>query len=199
MAQTSTTLIGETSHKNDITGSDISISTSGTISSTSTILTGAGKLAVRDLISVSGTSNNNKTFTVKEIVSTKEFKVEETITQDDNADGSTTVTLDHVGFVTDKAKGDGYYSQPDGVHTVAYHVNASLNDDANISIKMQASLATTPTEDDWFDISGTGIDQTNIDGSTLAFSANFTGNFVWVRAKVSGMSAGAISKILYNH
>ena len=56
-----------------------------------------------------------------------------------------------------------------------------------------------PTEDDWFDISDTSIDQTNLDGSTLAFHANFTGNFVWVRAKISGMSAGAISKILYNN
>lgn len=200
MAQKSITLSGEKSHMStDITGTDISISTTGVISSTSTVLTGAGKLAVRDLVTVSGTENNNSTFTVKEIVSATEFKVEETITQNDNADGSTTFTLDHVGFVTDKAKGDGYYSQPDGVHTVAYHVGAALNDDSNISIKMQGSLATTPTEDDWFDISGTSIDQTNIDGSTLAFHANFTGNFVWVRAKVSGMSAGAITKILYNH
>ena len=117
----------------------------------------------------------------------------------ENADGSTTVTLDHTGVVTDKEKGDGYYSQPDGVHTIAYHVGATLNDDANISLKMQGSLATTPTEDDWFDISGTTINQDNIDGSTLAFHANFTGNFVWVRAKVSGMSAGSVSKILYNH
>ena len=74
-----------------------------------------------------------------------------------------------------------------------------LNDDENISIRMQGSLATTPTEDDWFDISGTTINRDNIDGSTLAFSANFTGNFVWVRAKISGMSAGAITKILYNN
>jgi hypothetical protein len=133
------------------------------------------------------------------VVSTTEFTVEETVSTGDNADGSTTFNLDHTGFVTDKAKGDGYYSQPDGVHTVAYHVNSSLNDNDDISIKMQASLATTPTEDDWFDISGTSIDKDNIDGSTLAFSANFTGNFVWVRAKVSGMSAGAITKILYNH
>jgi len=202
MAQTSTTLSGQISHKNDITGTDISISASGstyTISSTSTVLTGAGKLAARDLVTVSGTPNNNRTFTVKEIISDKEFTVEEVITTDDDSDGSTTFTLDHTGFVTDKAKGDGYYSHTDGVHTIAYHVGATLNDDADISIKMQGSLATTPTEDDWFDISGTSIDQTNIDGSTLAFHANFTGNFVWVRAKVSGMSAGSISKILYNH
>ena len=198
MAQTSTTLSGEKSHKADVTGTDISFSASGStykITSTSTAL---NNFAVRDLITVSGTTNNNSTFTVKEVTDANNLVVEEIVTTE-NSDGSTTTTLDHTGFVTDKAKGDGYYSQPDGVHTVAYHVNSSINDDANISIKMQASLATTPTEDDWFDISGTGIDQTNIDGSTLAFSANFTGNFVWVRAKVSGMSAGAVSKILYNH
>ena len=201
MAQTSTILSGEREHENNISGSDISISASGstyTISSTSTVLTGEGKLAVRDLVTVTGTSNNNNTLTVKEVVSTTEFTVEEVVTTE-NSDGSTTVTLDHTGFVTDKAKGDGYYSQPDGVHTIAYHVSSTLNDDANIGLKMQGSLATTPTEDDWFDISGTTINQDNIDGSTLAFHANFTGNFVWVRAKVSGMSVGSISKILYNH
>ena len=199
MAQTSTTLSSEISHKSDITGTDISISTSGSISSTGTVLTGSGKIAARDLVTITGTDNNNKTFTVKEVISTTEFTVEETVALDDNADGSTTFTLDNTGFVTDKAKGDGYYSQPDGVHTVAYHINSSLNDDENISIRMQGSLATTPTEDDWFDISGTTINRDNIDGSTLAFSANFTGNFVWVRAKISGMSAGAITKILYNN
>jgi len=200
MAQTSTTLSGEKSHMTtNITGTDISISTSGSISSTSTVLTGAGKLAVRDLVTISGTANNNNTFTVKSVVSTTEFTVEETIATDDNADGSSTFTLDMTGFVTDKAKGDGYYSQPDGVHTVAYHPNASINDDADIELKMQGSLATTPTEDDWFDITGTAITDASLDGSTLAFHANFTGNFVWVRAKVSGMTAGAVTKILYNN
>jgi len=200
MAQTSTTLSGEKSHMpTDITGTDISISTSGTISSTGTALTGSGRLAVRDIVTITGTTNNNSTFTVKEVISETEFTVEETITTGDDADGSSTFTLDMTGFVTDKAKGDGYYSQPDGVHTVAYHVNGSINDDENISIKMQGTLATTPTEDDWFDIEGTSIGRDNIDGSTLAFSSNFTGNFVWVRAKVSGMSAGAVSKILYNN
>ena len=206
MAQTSTTLSGEKSHMStDITGTDISISTSGTISSTGTIIAddgstpSNGKLAVRDLVTITGTTNNNSTFTVKEVISTTEFTVEETITTGDDADGSSTFTLDMTGFVTDKAKGDGYYSQPDGVHTVAYHVNGSINDDEHISIKMQGTLATTPTEDDWFDIEGTSIGRDNIDGSTLAFSSNFTGNFVWVRAKVSGMSAGAVSKILYNN
>jgi hypothetical protein len=198
MAQTSTTLSGAKSHIADVTGSDISFTATGAeykITSTSTSLAG---FAVRDLITVTGTASNNRTFTVKTETSANELIVEEIVTTE-TSDGSTTVTLDHTGFVTDKAKGDGYYSQPDGLHTVAYHIDSSVNDDANIKLRMQGSLATTPTEDDWFDISDTTIDQNNIDGSTLAFSANFTGNFVWARAKVSGMSAGSISKILFNH
>jgi hypothetical protein len=198
MAQTSTTLVGEKSHKADITvseGCDFTASTK-TIATTSTSLSA---LAQFDVISITGTTRNNQSFTVKSVTTDGlSIVVEETVT-DESSDGSTDTVIDHVGFVTDKAKGDGYYSQPDGVHTIAYHVGATLNDDVNINIKMQGSLATTPTEDDWFDISGTTINQDNIDGSTLAFHANFTGNFVWVRAKVTGMSAGSITKILYNH
>jgi hypothetical protein len=185
MAQTSTTLSGAKSHIPDITGTDISFTASGgtnTISSTSTTLTGSGKLAVRDLVTVSGTTNNNSTFTVKSIVSETEFTVEEIVTTE-SSDGSTTATLDNTGFVTDKAKGDGYFSQPDGVHTVAYQVVnlGDSTDDFNGTIKMQGSLATTPTEDDWFDISGTSYTS---DQSTTNVSFNFTGNFVWVRARV---------------
>ena len=53
--------------------------------------------------------------------------------------------------------------------------------------------------DDTNDEDITTINQNNIDGSTLAFTANFTGNFVWVRAKITGLSAGSITKILYNN
>ena len=128
MAQTSTTLSGAKSHIENITGTDISFTSSGgtfTISSTSTELTGSGKLAVRDIITVTGTTNNNSTFTVKSVDST---------------------------------------------------------DDFNGNIKMQGSLATTPTEDDFFDIDGTTMTS---DQSTKIASFNFTGNFVWVRAKVT--------------
>ena len=185
MAQTSTTLSGPKSHVENITGTDISLNASGgtyTISSTSTVLTGNGKLAVRDLVTISGTTNNNSTFTVKSVVSTTEFTVEEIVTTE-SADGSTTFTLDHSGFVTDKAKGDGYFSQPDGVHTVAYQVVnlGDSTDDFLGTVKMQGTLATTPTEDDWFDITGTTLTS---DQSTTIASYNFTGNFVWVRAKV---------------
>ena len=195
MAQTSTTLISARSHITSITGTDISLSaTSGvyTISATSTVLTGAGKLAVGDLITVSGSASNNSTFTVNTVVSTTELTVAEVITSE-NADGSSTITLDHVGFVSDKAKGDGYYSQPDGVHTVAYHVAHDFNADA--TIKMQGTLATTPTEDDWFDIANTTFTS---DTSTLTSSFNFTGNYVWVRSKTQLLTAGTVNSILLN-
>jgi len=191
MAQTSTTLLASKSHIANVSGTDISFTATGAeykITSTSTTLSG---FAVRDLITVTGTTNNNSTFTVKTVTSATELVVEEIVTTE-TSDGSTTTTLDHTGFVSDKSKGDGYYSQPDGVHTVAYQVNSTMTG----SIKMQGSLATTPTEDDWFDISGSTF---TADQSTLISTANFTGNFVWVRAKATSITAGTISSILLNN
>jgi hypothetical protein len=193
MAQTSTTLISARSHITSMTGTDISLSaTSGvyTIKATSTILTGAGKLAVGDLVTVSGSASNNSTFTVSTVVSTLEITVAEVLTSE-NAGSS--ITLDHVGFVSTKSKGDGYYSQPDGVHTVAYQVANDFN--ANATIKMQGTLATTPTEDDWFDITNTTF---TADGSTVTSSYNFTGNYVWVRSKTQLLTAGTTNSILLN-
>jgi len=190
MAQKSDIILASKSHIANVTGTDISFTATGTeykISSTSTSLAGFN---VRDLITVTGTSNNNSTFTVKSEVSANELHVEEVVTTE-TSDGSTTTTLDHTGFVSAKVKGDGYYSQPDGVHTVAYQVNSTMTG----SIKMQGSLATTPTEDDFFDISGTTF---TADQSTLISTANFTGNYVWVRAKATSVTAGTISSILIN-
>lgn len=190
MAQTSTTLLASKSHIANVTGTDISFTATGTeykITSTTTSLAG---FAVRDLITVTGTTSNNKTFTIKTKSSANQLIVEEIVTTE-TSDGSTTTTLDHTGFVSDKAKGDGYYSQPDGVHTVAYQVNSTLAG----AIKMQGSLATTPTEDDWFDIAGSTF---TADQSTLIGTANFTGNFVWVRAKATSVTAGTISSVLIN-
>ncbi len=190
MAQTSTTLLASKSHISDVSGTDISFTATGSeykITSTTTALNG---FAVRDLITVTNTAYNNSTFTVKTVTSANELIVEEIVTTE-TYDDSTTIVLDHTGFVSDKTKGDGYYSQPDGVHTVAYQVNSTMAG----SINMQGSLATTPTEDDWFDISGSTF---TADQSTLISTANFTGNFVWVRVKASSFTAGTISSVLIN-
>ena len=191
MAQTSTTLLASKSHIANVTGTDISFTATGSeykITSTTTALNG---FAVRDLITVTGTTNNNSTFTVKTVTSANELIVEEIVTTE-TSDGSTTTTLDHTGFVTDKVKGDGYYSQTDGLHTVAFHVDSTCTG----AIKMQGSLATTPTEDDFFDIDNSTF---TTDQSTTINSVNFTGNFVWVRAKCTSNTAGSVTKILFNH
>ena len=201
MAQTSTTLSGAKSHIEDVTGTDISFNATGStykITSTSTSL---NNFAVRDLITVSGTTNNNNTLTVKEVTDENTLVVEEIVTTE-TADGSTTVTLDHTGFVTDKSKGDGQYSQPDGVHTVVYQVvnRGDSTDDFIGTVKMQGSLATTPTEDDYFDITGTTYTS---DQSTTIATFNFTGNFVWVRAKIETTNTSGngalITSILLNN
>tara|TARA_E500000178_G_C17027149_1_gene758615 strand:- start:946 stop:1527 length:582 start_codon:yes stop_codon:yes gene_type:complete len=193
MAQSSTQISGQKTFKSAITVTEgcTFTSTSGTnkIAAASTSL---AALSVRDLITITGTTNNNATFTVKSVDSNGTFiTVEETVTAE-STDGSTDTVLTYSGFVTDKFKGDGYFSQADGIHTVAYHVNATCTG----AIKMQGSLATTPTEDDYFDIDNTTF---TTDQSTTINSVNFTGNFVWVRAKCTSNTAGSVTKILYNN
>lgn len=104
-----------------------------------------------------------------------------------NYDGSSTT------FYSDNEKGDGYFGYTDGLHTVSYQVNGFGG-----RITMQATLATTPSVDDtdWFTVVAEYGD-----GSTLLTETtfyNFTGNFVWVRAKVSDYTTGSINNVRYN-
>jgi len=194
MAQTSTSILSDKNHIADKSGTVISFTKTGTeykISSSDTGSVSFGTYSQYDLITVTGSANNNGTYTVKSVSSDNDYIIVEEEVTTETADGSTIVTLDNTGFVSAKSQGDGYYSQPDGVHTVSYKVNATLTG----SIKMQGTLATTPTEDDWFDIAGTTF---TTDQSTTISSANFTGNFVWVRAKATGVTAGTITEILLN-
>ena len=191
MAQSSQTISGQKTFKSAITVSE-GCSFRASDNRISAASTSLANLAVRDLITITGTTNNNATFTVKSVDADGAYiTVEETVTTE-NSDGSTDTVLTYSGFVTDKYKGDGYYSQADGIHTVAYHVNTTCTG----AIKMQGTLATTPTEDDWFDITGTTF---TTDLSTTISSNNFTGNFVWVRAKCTSNTAGSVTKILYNN
>ena len=94
--------------------------------------------------------------------------------------------------VGEKYRGDGYYGRSDGFHTVQINVTGVAG-----TIKMQGTLATVPTDADWFDIDGAEYDSTTA-GKEGAFVYNFTGNFVWVRAHVT-YTDGTINSILLNH
>ena len=94
--------------------------------------------------------------------------------------------------VSDKVKGDGYFGNSDGLHTVAYVTSSDFVG----TIKMQGSLATDPDNAiDWFDIDGTSVG----DGSSVVETTfkNFTGNFVWLRS-VTTVETGSVTKILLN-
>lgn len=113
----------------------------------------------------------------------------------------TTNTLDTTG---DKFKGAGYQGQTSGFMSTSWEFNAFKG-----RIKIQATLATDPTINDWFDVDldGSGLGYVEFDSAfTGAKYYNFTGNFVWVRAvmlrtydnSLTLLNAGNIVKVLYN-
>ena len=85
-------------------------------------------------------------------------------------------------------KGDGYYGRSDGVHTVQYDYAGFTG-----TITIQATLATTPTSSDWFD-----VDTVTASNLTEVKYVNFTGNFVFIRAKIV-YTDGTINSIRLNH
>lgn len=99
-------------------------------------------------------------------------------------------------YLSDKAKGDGYYGSSDGLHTVMY--TATMNFVGTMS--MQATLASEPVEADWFNIANTAVSYNVLDDryTTTVDYTNFTGNFVWVRGCIA-IDAGSVDSILYNH
>jgi hypothetical protein len=99
-------------------------------------------------------------------------------------------------YYSDKTQGDGYFGGTDGVHTVMY----TSTQDFVGTITMQASLASIPTDNDWFTVANTTVtyNSINVRNTFSVDYFNFTGNFVWVRGVVS-IEAGAVESIQYNH
>ena len=89
---------------------------------------------------------------------------------------------------------DSYYGFADGLHTVAFK-----GDGFTGSFALEATLATTPTANDWFRISLNGSNAQSFTTYTGTQAYTFTGNYVYVKALVFNASAGAVSSILLNH
>jgi hypothetical protein len=112
----------------------------------------------------------------------------------------------------EKFRGDGYYGRSDGFHTVQVNLNEFIG-----RIEIQGTLAIDPTDEDWFTVSLGGTVTSTVDTTGLVSSAstavtinynqnetsvktyNFTGNYVWLRAKVSNWTDGTINSIALNH
>lgn len=95
-----------------------------------------------------------------------------------------------------KVKGDGYYGSSDGLHTIQYSATQNFIG----TMTMQASLATEPTETDWFNIANTEKIYTELDdrNTSTVDCFNFLGNFIWVRGSLS-IDQGEMLSMLYNH
>lgn len=110
----------------------------------------------------------------------------------------------------DKFKGDGFYGQADGSHTVQWNLYNFVG-----TIGIQASLEILPSETDWFLVplgsSEYVIDTTGkVSKSTKnkfeytastsgVFGYNFIGNYVWIRAYITNWTAGTVNSINLSH
>ena len=122
---------------------------------------------------------------------------------------STSVFSNSATLTSGKVKGDAYFGQSDGLHTIVIDLNDFIG-----TIKIQGSLETDPTATDWFDIDLNegqfSIDTTGLIADvlldTLTYAVaetsmkayNCTGNFVWLRADVSNWTGGTITRIELN-
>lgn len=100
-------------------------------------------------------------------------------------------TNDQRNAVGDPVHADGWYGFSDGLHTLSIHT-------ANFTgrVRIQASLAIEPQEDDWFDIWLTeGLPYLqfpihpqyptgHLQGDTSNVALTFRANVLWVRAKL---------------
>ena len=135
MAQTSTSILSSKSHKADITVTEgASFTVTGSEYKITTTSTSLSNLAQFDVISVTGTTNNNLSFTVKSVADDGLSIVVYELVTAETSDGSTDTVIDHVGFVSDKQKGDGYYSKPDGVHTCLLYTSDAADDSLRVHL-----------------------------------------------------------------
>lgn len=111
-------------------------------------------------------------------------------------------TTGTVVFTSDKEEGSGYYNG-DGFHSVTYEpwpetkkINYGENNNFRGTVIIQGSLASEPSESDWFDIPSTSTTFDDTYNSNTFH--NFSGNYVWIRAKVS-ISRGVLRQILFNY
>ena len=134
---------------------------------------------------------------------------------------ATSVTIltnqNELSYVSDKVKADGYYGKSDGVHTVS----ATLTNFQG-RIHLEGTLASNPTDSDWFPIyltSGNSFREypvtsvpsgSNALGDTTTEAWTFRANLVWLRARVDRTALvptptqyesslhGTVDKILLN-
>lgn len=102
-------------------------------------------------------------------------------TESGNYDGST------ANFAGDAIRAADYYRLMNASQTVIF----ALNDFEGV-IVIQGTLVKEPADTDWLDLYEIPADSSAI---TVNSSTTVTGNFVWLRASVSGFIGGTVETI----
>lgn len=103
-------------------------------------------------------------------------------------------------YLSDKAKGDGYFGNSDGFHSVQIQTTNFIG-----KVEIQGTLAIDPTSSDWFSLNlqnnfTTSTSYISFNTSTTAvLGYNFVANTVWVRCKISQFTQGAVNFVRYNY
>jgi hypothetical protein len=105
-----------------------------------------------------------------------------------------TNTQGELNIAGDAIRADGWYGFSDGLHTLAIYI---VNFTGRLWI--EASIADTPTDGDWFPVTISGNDTapyiqfpkdplrptgTSGYGDSATFGLNLIGNYTWLRARV---------------
>lgn len=100
-------------------------------------------------------------------------------------------TSGKLNYDGDAIRADGWYGFTDGLHTIAIYI---VNFTGRIVI--EASLADSPTDDDWFPVQINGTDYMQFpkdptrptgqrgSGDSATIGLNVIGNYTWMRARV---------------
>jgi hypothetical protein len=103
-------------------------------------------------------------------------------------------------FISDKAKGDGYFGNSDGFHSVQLQTTNFIG-----KIEIQGTLSVDPTVSDWFSLNLQNNFTTSTStliyntGTTTVLGYNFIANTVWVRCKISEFTQGTVNFVRYNY
>jgi hypothetical protein len=113
-------------------------------------------------------------------------------------------------YYTEKVRGDGYYGNSDGFHTVQFQISNFVG-----RLEIEGTLAISPTSNDWATVGlmspYVAVDTTGLvsqvytsaipytTATTLISTYNFSGNYVWIRSKVSNFTQGNVNSIKYNN
>lgn len=132
-----------------------------------------------------------------------------------NSTSTITVNYPNTGttaltYISDKLKGDGYFGNSDGFHSIQLKTSDFIG-----RVTIEGTLSIEPTSTDWFsvnlDSTRTYVDTTGLvreesvpyvnytTATTTIVGYNFTGNFVWVRSKISNFTQGTVVFVKYNN